>query len=84
MAASLEVRLPFLDHRLVEFAFQIPPGQKIKAWIGATVVATLLGLFAFTWLLSTNELPWEEFTRASLDEHLAQGRPVLVDFTADW
>ena len=32
MAASLEVRLPFLDHRLVEFAFQIPPGHKIKAW----------------------------------------------------
>ena len=32
MAASLEVRLPFLDHRLVEFAFRIPPGQKIKAW----------------------------------------------------
>ena len=32
MAASLEVRLPFLDHRLVEFAFRIPPGQKIRTW----------------------------------------------------
>ena len=32
MAAGLEVRLPFLDHRLVEFAFRIPPGHKIKAW----------------------------------------------------
>lgn len=28
MAHSLEVRLPFLDHRLIEQAFQIPPRLK--------------------------------------------------------
>ncbi|MFY9531578.1 MAG: asparagine synthase (glutamine-hydrolyzing), partial [Candidatus Acidiferrales bacterium] len=30
MAFSREVRLPFLDHRLVEFVFALPAGQKIN------------------------------------------------------
>lgn len=30
MSNSLEVRSPFLDHKLVEFAFSIPPEQKLK------------------------------------------------------
>lgn len=32
MACSLEGRLPFLDHRLVELAFQIPGHYKIRGW----------------------------------------------------
>jgi asparagine synthase (glutamine-hydrolysing) len=32
MACSLEARLPLLDHRLVELAFQIPANYKIKGW----------------------------------------------------
>jgi asparagine synthase (glutamine-hydrolysing) len=30
MAHSLELRLPFLDHRLIEFAFTLPGRQKIR------------------------------------------------------
>lgn len=30
MAASLEVRVPFLDHKLVEFACQLPPRLKLN------------------------------------------------------
>ncbi|MEJ2628012.1 MAG: asparagine synthase (glutamine-hydrolyzing) [bacterium] len=30
MATSLETRVPFLDHRLVEFAFSLPPRLKMK------------------------------------------------------
>jgi len=32
MAHSLEYRLPFLDHRLIEFAFTLPPHLKINRW----------------------------------------------------
>jgi asparagine synthase (glutamine-hydrolysing) len=28
MAHSLEIRLPFLDHNLIELAFRVPPGRK--------------------------------------------------------
>ncbi|MEW5802715.1 MAG: asparagine synthase (glutamine-hydrolyzing) [bacterium] len=30
MAHSLEVRVPFLDHKLLEFCFRIPPEMKLK------------------------------------------------------
>jgi asparagine synthase (glutamine-hydrolysing) len=34
MAASLEVRCPLLDHRLVEFAARIPSAYKLQAGVG--------------------------------------------------
>ncbi len=34
MAASLETRAPLLDYKLVEFAFSLPPGWKIKGGTG--------------------------------------------------
>ncbi|HET9870072.1 MAG TPA: asparagine synthase (glutamine-hydrolyzing) [bacterium] len=34
MAASLEARVPYLDHRLVEFAFSLPSSMKLKGGVG--------------------------------------------------
>ncbi len=34
MAASLETRAPLLDHRLVEFAFSLPPEWKVRGQTG--------------------------------------------------
>jgi asparagine synthase (glutamine-hydrolysing) len=38
MAFSLETRLPFLDFRLVEYLFSLPPGEKIKDGVNKVVL----------------------------------------------
>ncbi|MGJ4946757.1 asparagine synthase (glutamine-hydrolyzing) [Bradyrhizobium sp. HKCCYLS20291] len=42
MAVSLETRVPFLDHDLVEFAARVPPGMKVRAGRGKWLVRQLL------------------------------------------
>jgi len=42
MAASLEVRVPFVDHRLVEYAWRIPASVKIRAGQGKWPVRQVL------------------------------------------
>ena len=38
MATSLEVRVPYLDHELVEFAFRLPPRLKLNRLVGKWVL----------------------------------------------
>lgn len=38
MAASIESRVPFLDHVLVEYALGIPPGHKVRGLSGKHVL----------------------------------------------
>jgi len=38
MAASIESRVPFLDHKMVEFAAQIPAGLKVRGFSGKHLV----------------------------------------------
>ncbi len=33
MASSLELRCPFLDHRIIELAFEMPPGLKVRGTV---------------------------------------------------
>lgn len=42
MAASLEARLPFLDHAIVEFAWSLPTALKISGDTGKTVLRDVL------------------------------------------
>jgi asparagine synthase (glutamine-hydrolysing) len=45
MANSLEVRSPFLDHRLVEWAATLPPGLKLRGGTGKYVLKRALEPF---------------------------------------
>jgi asparagine synthase (glutamine-hydrolysing) len=42
MATSLETRVPFLDHRVVEFAARLPMEQKIRSGVGKHVLRRFL------------------------------------------
>jgi asparagine synthase (glutamine-hydrolysing) len=42
MAVSLESRVPFLDHRVVEFAWRVPLGLKIRNRQGKWILRQLL------------------------------------------
>jgi asparagine synthase (glutamine-hydrolysing) len=38
MAASIESRVPFLDHKLVEFAAGLPDEWKLSGWVGKRIL----------------------------------------------
>ena len=42
MAASVELRVPFLDHKIVEFAASLPPRYKINNGVGKVILKKLM------------------------------------------
>jgi thiol:disulfide interchange protein DsbD len=47
-------------------------------------LVVLLAVGARAFITRPSELVWEQFSSESLEKALATGRPVFVDFTADW
>lgn len=41
MAVSLEVRAPFLDHRVAEFSWRVPPSQKFAGNVGKRILRAI-------------------------------------------
>jgi asparagine synthase (glutamine-hydrolysing) len=42
MAVSVEARVPFMDHRLVEFALRLPPEMKVRGETGKYILRQVL------------------------------------------
>ncbi|MGE0608631.1 MAG: thioredoxin family protein [Pirellulales bacterium] len=59
-------------------------GQRVKAWLVGGAVSAVVGVFAFTVLVSQLLLPWKPFSRPLLEALSADGHTVMVDFTANW
>lgn len=77
MAHSLEVRVPLLDHVLVEFVSQLPGAVKVKRGVNkALLVEALKGLLPSETLSlrkRTFTFPWERWLRGSLAARVSAG-----------
>lgn len=60
------------------------PSARAAAWLVGLSTAALTGVFAFVVLLQTPGIPWQPFSPAALEAARAEGKTVLVDFTANW
>ncbi len=58
-------------------------GRRVWGWVGAALVMVAAAAVAYL-AVQTAELPWEPFSRATLNDLRSSGHTVLVDFTADW
>jgi thiol:disulfide interchange protein len=52
--------------------------------LGAMFLVVLGALGCYSFVTKPSKLSWQEFSQESLNKALASGRPVFVDFTADW
>jgi thiol:disulfide interchange protein len=57
---------------------------RIASWLGGAIVAALVGWFAFTVLLMQPKIPWQPFSPQALAQARADGKTVMVDFSAQW
>ena len=77
MAHSLEVRVPFLDHPLVEFVTHLPPAAKLrKGTPKALLVAALSDLLPREVVEQKKRgftFPWAEWLRGPLKARVEQG-----------
>jgi thiol:disulfide interchange protein len=60
-------------------------GQKLRAWGVGIATAAVVGWISFALLApGTQKLPWQPFTPETLAKYQAEGKTVMVDFTASW
>jgi thiol:disulfide interchange protein len=62
--------------------FSSPRSRILAATAMCATVLAAAGVYGF--LTRPSQLVWQQFTPDSLEKALASGRPVFVDFTADW
>ncbi len=65
--------------------------KRLMAWVSGVGIAALIGFLAFQYLGAEPEsepgvkaIAWVQYDEAALDQYQAEGRTVLIDFTAKW
>ncbi len=58
--------------------------QRMKNWATALSVVALGAFIAFYVMVPQHELDWQPYSQIALDETMAEGNVVFIDFTADW
>ena len=90
MANSLEVRVPFLDHRLVEFALSLPAAEKTRGGIPKALLIEALGELLPREVTErkkrTFTFPWARWLRGPLESRVeksfAEWSPLLEPLVA--
>jgi thiol:disulfide interchange protein len=60
-------------------------GKQIRAWAGGVAAAAAIGWAAFTYLGPERHLyEWQPYTPEAIAKLQAEGKTVMVDFTAKW
>ena len=58
--------------------------KRLMAWVSGVGIATAIGLMAFTALKTPPVLQWVDYNERSLANYQAEGKTVMVDFSAKW
>ena len=62
----------------------VSTGRSRLLAIAAMVIVLLLAAGSYGFVTKPSQMIWRPFSKSTLDEALAAGKPVFVDFTADW
>ncbi|MDD4004142.1 MAG: asparagine synthase (glutamine-hydrolyzing) [Elusimicrobiaceae bacterium] len=84
MAAGIEARVPFLDPAVIEFAYNLPPGFKIRRFKSKWILRALAGRYVPENIALRSKhgfwAPWEEWIGSDPAElHAALETPALAE-----
>ncbi|MGC4002406.1 MAG: cytochrome c biogenesis protein CcdA [Pirellulales bacterium] len=59
-------------------------GRRARGWVEGIVVAGAVAYLSFNYLTPRKYLQWEPYSHEAWAHYTAEGRTVMIDFTADW
>ena len=70
----------------IKGSFWTPVSSTRSRVLAAVAMAAVLvvALGSYNFVTAPSQIPWQAFSQQSLDNAVQSGRPIFVDFTADW